>query len=88
MNIIGHQKIINLLDKAIQKMLSARLIFFPAAEKVGKFTVAMEFAEKIIGNKDKTNPDLIIIEPEVEEKKGLIKQRDIKIEQIREFNIT
>lgn len=85
MQIIGHQKIINLLDKAIAKKAISHAYLFCGPEKVGKFTVAFEFAKKLVGSTEYTNSDLIVIKPEVEEKKGIIKKRDIKIEQIRDL---
>jgi DNA polymerase III subunit delta' len=85
MNIIGHQKIINLLNKAIAKGAVNQSYLFCGPEKVGKFTVAKEFAEKIISCSSEITPDLIIVRPETEEKKGVIKKHDIKIEAIRDL---
>ena len=45
----------------------------------------MEFAKKLIGQDSKINSDLIVIAPEIEEKKGVTKKLDIKIETIREL---
>ncbi len=101
MGIIGHQKIINLLDRAITKNSVSHAYLFSGPESVGKFTVALDFAKKLIGNPstDSTsstsslqesspqvvNSDLIIIEPEIEENKGVIKKLDIKVEAIRDL---
>lgn len=91
MSFIGHQKIINFLDRSIEKGNIAQAYLFSGPESVGKFTLAKLFAGSIITenivkkNKDAGVPlDLIVIEPEKEEKKGIIKEKDIKIEQIRE----
>lgn len=84
--IIGHQKIINFLDKSIEKDVIAHAYIFSGPEHLGKFSLALEFAKKITGGMDnKVNPDIIIISPEIEEKKGVIKKKDIKIEKIREL---
>jgi len=83
MEIIGHQKIINLLDRAIAKDAVSHAYLFSGPESVGKFTVALDFAERLIGNIDSISSDLISIKPEIEENKGVIKKLDIKIEAIR-----
>ena len=84
--IIGHQKIINFLDKSIEREKISGAYLFCGPENAGKFTVALDFANKITGgNNQAVNPDIIIIAPEVEEKKGVVKKKDIKIEQIRDL---
>jgi DNA polymerase III subunit delta' len=85
MDIIGHQKILDLLNKSIVRGTIAQAYLFSGPEHLGKFTVALDFAGRLSGGNTETNPDLIIIRPEVEEKKGIIKKSDIKIEQIREL---
>lgn len=85
MDIIGHQKIISFLNKSFQKGNLSHAYLFTGPEHVGKFTVAMNFAEKILDDVRETNPDLIIIKPEIEEKKGITKKKAISIETIREM---
>lgn len=85
MEIIGHQKIKNLLDRAIAKGAVAQAYLFSGPESVGKFTLALDFAQKLIGSEEKINSDLIILKPEIEEKKGILKKHAIKIEQVRDF---
>jgi DNA polymerase III subunit delta' len=102
MNIIGHKKIINFLDKSIEKDKISHAYLFSGPKHLGKFTVALEFAKKITGGLDKrinphtknskeynfgvgVNPDIIIISPEIEEKNGNVKKKDIKIEKIRDL---
>jgi DNA polymerase-3 subunit delta' len=85
MNIIGHNKILDLLNKSIVRGTIAQAYLFSGPEHLGKFAVALDFAGRLAGGNAETNPDLIIIKPEVEEKKGIIKKADIKIEQIREL---
>ncbi len=88
MEIIGHQKILELLNKSIVRGTIAQAYLFSGLEHLGKFTVALDFAERLSGANTGVNPDLIIIKPEAMEKKGIIKKappRRIKIEQIREL---
>jgi DNA polymerase-3 subunit delta' len=93
MKIIGHKKNIALLDKQISKNRLAHAYIFLGPENVGKFTVAVDLAEKLTGkNSQKINPDLIIIrpeeegnnEPKIKTGKATTKKREIKIDQIRE----
>ncbi|MFA6383403.1 MAG: DNA polymerase III subunit [Parcubacteria group bacterium] len=85
MKIIGHQKIINLLDKAIAKNAVSHAYLFHGPAHAGKFTVAEDFAKKLTKREGFINPDLVIVRPETEEKKGIVKKHDIRIEQIREL---
>jgi len=101
MRIIGHQKIINYLDRSIEKDKISQAYLFCGPAHLGKFSLALEFARKItrlhpdnswealrVGGQEenqKINPDIIIISPETEEKDGKIKKKDIKIEKIREL---
>ena len=86
MSIIGHQKIIKYLDKSIEKNAIPHAYIFSGPAHLGKFSLALEFAKKITSGMDKkVNPDIIIISPEIEEKEGKIKKKDIKIEKIREL---
>jgi DNA polymerase-3 subunit delta' len=84
--IIGHQKIIRFLDKSVEKGKISHAYIFSGPAHLGKFTVALDFAKKITGGKNqKINPDIITIYPEVEEKNGVAREKDIKIEKIREL---
>ncbi|MFA4817633.1 MAG: hypothetical protein WC608_02780 [Parcubacteria group bacterium] len=85
MNIIEHSKITSLLNKSIIRGTISQAYLFSGPEHLGKFTVALDFAGRLVGGSMEINPDLIIIKPEVEEKKGIIKKWDIKIEQIRDL---
>jgi DNA polymerase III subunit delta' len=86
MPIIGHKKILDLLNKGIVRGTIAQTYLFSGPEHSGKFTVALDFAERLSGGNADMNPDLIIIQPEISEKKGLVKKADIKIEQIRDLS--
>jgi len=98
MKIIGHEKIIKLLEKCIKKDRVSQAYIFSGLESVGKFTVALNFAERLLGRDPSTDStsssqaslgrvdsDLTILEPEIEIVKGITKKRDIKIEKIREL---
>lgn len=84
-NIIGNEKTIKLLDRiaTVGKIANAYLFLGPV--QVGKFSIAMEFARNILVDERKINADLIVIAPEIDETKGVIKKRDIKIETIRDL---
>ncbi|MFA7209765.1 MAG: AAA family ATPase [Parcubacteria group bacterium] len=85
MDIIGNAKTIKLLDRIVETGRIANAYLFLGPSRVGKSKAALEFAKKITGGKGKINPDLIIIEPEIEDKKGVMRELDIKVEAIREL---
>jgi DNA polymerase-3 subunit delta' len=85
MNIVGHKKIIDYLEKSVQRDSLHHAYLFTGPEHVGKFTVAMNWAERILGNVSQTNADLIIVRPEIEEKNGVTKKKAIGIENISEL---
>lgn len=86
MKIIGHKKIIDLLDKSLKENRLAQAYVFCGPEGVGKKKVAFYLAEKILGGgKVESNPDLIFLEPEKLEKNGIVKKGEIKIEAIRDL---
>jgi DNA polymerase-3 subunit delta' len=85
MNIIGNEKTIKLLDRIATVGKIANAYLFLGLENVGKFSIAMEFAKNILVDERKINADLIVIAPEIDETKGVIKKRDIKIETIRDL---
>lgn len=93
MSITGHQKIIARLGRAISQKNVSQSYLFCGPESVGKFLVATDFAEKLTGaEKGKLNRNLLIIAPEVEEKNGVRREREIKIDEIKklqkEFSLT
>lgn len=85
---IGNEKSVNFLGKCIEKEKISQAYLFSGPEGVGKFALAKKFAQSLITKEnfsenielEKIPLDLIIIEPEIE--KG--KEKDIKIEQIRD----
>jgi DNA polymerase-3 subunit delta' len=81
MHIVGHQKIINFLDKSVAKGKISHAYLFSGPAHTGKFTVAKFFAQKIAGEgNQKINPDIIIVSPEegAETKKKSISVGDIR----------
>jgi len=98
MQIIGHQKQLNILNKSIERKRLAHAYLFLGPENVGKFTVALDLAEKLTGQSNqKINADLIIIRPgedkndgpedkkPVKSGKTVSQKKEIKVEQIREL---
>jgi len=73
--IIGHQKQWQFLKKSVSLEKISHAYLFSGQEKLGKKTVALEFAKLINGTKQKKgDPDLILIKPEI---------KTIQIAQIR-----
>lgn len=91
MKIIGHEKIIKLIDRSIEKGNVAQAYIFSGPVGVGKYAIALDFAEKLLVSAETRpqtgaiKPDLLIMEPEIEEKKGVVRVGDIKIESVRDF---
>ena len=100
MEIIGHQKIIKFLERVLEKNNLAGAYLFSGFPGVGKFQVALYFAEKILGqNSNKISDSLIILESDketisvnsaAEEKnaktdKAKNIKKEIKVEDVREL---
>lgn len=82
MMIIGHQKQLKLIKKSLAR--SSQAFLFCGPEGVGKFTIALQTAQKIAGSDRPNHPDIYVLKPEIEEKRSVIKEKDIKIGSIRE----
>ncbi len=70
-DIIGNTKIVRYLDKVLQKGFVSHAYLFEGPEHVGKMTVALAFAGKLLGDVSEDisrNPDLILVSPDKEEK--------------------
>lgn len=91
---IGNKKVVENLQRSLERGLLNHAYIFSGPEHVGKFTLAKMFALGAIGgaplafkvdefDKD-AMLDLIVVAPEIVEKKNISKQRDISIETIRE----
>ncbi len=92
--IIGHQKQINFLKKIIKNDLTNQAYLFSGPEKVGKFTIAQEWAKAIILNQkflaqkissQKIISDLLILKPTSLEKKQKKIEQKIGVDEIREI---
>ncbi|EKE11494.1 MAG: hypothetical protein ACD_15C00073G0008 [uncultured bacterium] len=85
MDMIGNRKTAKLLERIADSGKIANAYLFLGPQGVGKFKAAMLFAKKMVGDKGGINPNLILIGPEIEEKNGIVKKKDIKIEAIRDL---
>lgn len=91
--IIGHPKIVESLRQKIGKHGYSQAYIFSGPEGVGKRQVAEVFARGIIRGKDflalsseeesEAELDMLRLRPETEEKKGVIKEKEISIAQVR-----
>ncbi len=85
-NIIGHAKILNFLHRSVARNTVSQAYLFWGPENVGKFSLALEFSKELTGGDDsKINPNLVVVEPESSEVKGVVKKQDIKVGEIREL---
>jgi DNA polymerase-3 subunit delta' len=94
MKFIGNKKSVNLLEQALERGTLNHAYLFSGPERVGKFSLARKFALAAIADGkidaeleefDKNAQlDLIVVEPEIVEKNGISKQRDISIDSIKE----
>lgn len=81
------------LDRLSASAKKPQAYLFVGSGSAGKSEAAFYFVSKIAGKdggavfseriKSKNHPDVIVIEPEIEEKKGKIREKDISIFQIR-----
>lgn len=76
--IIGHQKIIQNLERQVEKCCLAGSYLFSGPGRIGKKAVAFHFAEKILGFPAKNNPNVFMLS-------SSDSQGEIKIEETREF---
>ncbi|MFC1622970.1 AAA family ATPase [Patescibacteria group bacterium] len=91
MKIIGHKKQVNFLNKSLENDLISQAYIFSGPKGVGKFLIAKKFASTIsAGEKEISVVDggnfenVIVVEPRSEIKKGVVKVRDISIDDIRD----
>jgi len=94
MNFVGNKKTFDFLNKSLEKETVNHAYLFSGPEQVGKFTLAKMFGRAIILSLkqiefvDAIDPtaslDLLVLEPEVEEKKGITKRKAIPTEKIRD----
>jgi len=94
MQFIGNQKIIASLQNSLKRGMLNHAYIFSGPEHMGKFTLAKMFALHAISNTEMSLDindfnkdalfDLIVVAPEIIEKNGISRQRDISIESIRD----
>ena len=90
MDFIGNKQKIYLLKKILEKGSFAQAYLFSGPESVGKFNLARAFSKGIIndGNLDFSDShhiDVLILSPEKEEKRNIIREKEIPIEKVRFF---
>ena len=85
--IIGHQRILEFLNKSIKNQRLAHAYLFTGPAHLGKRAVALEFIRMLVGQQiDKAiHPDILIIKPEIKEKDGKEKELEIGIDQARKI---
>lgn len=85
-----NQKQLNILKRAEKNNSLVDAYLFCGPSKVGKSDVAFSFVRKINELSDKqkiedgVNPDVIVVEPEIEEKAKKKRKKDISIDQIKQ----
>ncbi len=92
---IGNQKTFSFFQKSLSSGKLNHAYVFSGPEHVGKFTLAKMFALHAIENTPLSLKvedfgkealfDLIVLAPEIVEKKNVAKQRDISVESVREI---
>jgi len=91
--LVGHKKQIKFLENILQSKNTSQTYFFVGPESVGKFSIAKLFADSLNKGMEKIeqkkiseeikNPDVEILEPEIIEKKGVIKIKNIEVKSVR-----
>ncbi len=91
MEIIGHEKERDSLERRIGQKKMAQSYLFSGPSGIGKRLVALEFAARLVGQGDFISTpgvphpvDVRLIEPETVIKKGVMKEKKIPAEVIRE----
>ncbi len=83
---IGHQQIIKYFKQSIKRDLLAHAYLFFGPAHLGKKKVALEFIQELTGAdaEKKDYPDVLMIQPLVNEKQGIKKEAAISINQIKQ----
>ena len=83
--IIGHKRILDFLKKSVANKHLAHAYLFAGPSHLGKRRVATEFIKMLNGQEagENIDPDVLIVEPEILEKEGVIKELEIGISQAR-----
>ncbi len=96
MDIIGHKKILHRLERSISRHSVSHAYLFSGPEGVGKFAVALSFARNLVENRaewensmdvsqEMLHADIRVVAPEVEEKNGVVKKKEIKVEAVKDL---
>lgn len=92
---IGHKKQIKFLKDSIKAGKVSQAYIFSGPENIGKFYLAKIFSRALIENnsdvlgdfkneEENKNQNIEILSPEIIEKKGIIKTREIDVKKVRE----
>lgn len=91
--IIGHKKQVKFLENVLQAENTSQAYLFIGPEGIGKFSIAKLFSDSLNKglkkidlkniSKELKNPDIDILEPEVIEKKGVTKTKNIEVSDVR-----
>jgi DNA polymerase III delta prime subunit len=90
--IIGHERQRSFLDRILRSPSHHHMMIFAGPSHVGKATIARAFAQAYIEGggvtwggieKNPAHPDIILLSPRVEERKGVVKLKKISVGQVR-----
>ena len=84
--IIGHQRILEFFKKSVKNKRLAHAYLFTGPAHLGKKTFALEIIRMLTGGEIDmaVHPDILILEPKIiETEKGVKKESEISIDQIR-----
>jgi DNA polymerase-3 subunit delta' len=80
--IIGHKRERAFLRRIAENQVPSQAYIFSGPDRIGKFLVAEEFSSLL---SDGSSTDVRVIEPEQEEKAGVVKERSLSVEIIRDL---
>ena len=86
--IIGHQRILEFFKKSVKNKRLAHAYLFTGPANLGKKTFALEIIRMLTGGEIDmaVHPDILILEPEIiKTEKGIRKESEISIDQIRKI---
>ncbi len=85
MDIVGHQAEWARLERMRRSERMPQSLVFVGPPDIGKFLVASEWAKKVAATEDVVvQPDIIVVEPVRETRKGVTREKDIPVGRIRE----